>query len=115
LNLIHVRQAVDRILSRRRADVLSEPVLPAARPVVMASLAHLHSDPVLILTGRVDQAELLAARIGAYLPAERRPQLWDTPQSTPFEQLPFEHAAPRMTSARCIDASGLANASTRTR
>jgi transcription-repair coupling factor (superfamily II helicase) len=59
----------------------------------MASLAHLHSDPVLILTGRVDQAELLAARIGAYLPAERRPQLWDTPQSTPFEQLPFEHAA----------------------
>jgi transcription-repair coupling factor (superfamily II helicase) len=93
VNLVHVRQAIDRIIDRKRADLLSEPVLPAARPGVMASLANAHPGPVLILTGRVDQAELLASRVGAFLPAERRPHLWDTPQSIPYEQLPYEHAA----------------------
>ena len=61
--------------------------------MVLATLAAAQEAPVLILTARVDQAEMLAARVGAYLPAGREPRLWDTPQSTPYEQLPFEHSA----------------------
>ena len=93
MNLIHLRRAVDAAVQNRETALLSEPVLLGARPAVLASLAHAHNGPVLILTGRSDQAELLCPRIAAYLPAEQEPRLWDTPHSTPYEQLPYEHRA----------------------
>jgi len=93
LNLIHLRRAVDAAVRNRETALLSEPVLLGARPAVLASLAHAHNGPVRILTCRSDQAEQLCPRIAAYLPAEQEPRLWDTPHSTPYEQLPYEHRA----------------------
>lgn len=90
MNLVHLRRVVDDLLGQNPdLDALSR--LPAAaRPVVMASMAARHEGPVLLVTARTDQAEELVALAGAYLPTDRQPVLWDTPQSTPYEQLPFE-------------------------
>lgn len=93
MNLTHVRRVVDAAVREHDRALASEPVLPAARAAVLASMAHAHADPVLIVTGRPDQAERLAIQMGAYLPLDLEPQLWDTPHSTPYEQLPFEHGA----------------------
>ncbi len=91
MNLIHIRRAVDAAVRAHQPSLLAEPVLSGARPAVLASLAQAHSSAVLILTGRSDQAEQICPRIAAYLPAEQEPRLWDTPHSTPYEQLPYEH------------------------
>ena len=93
MNLVHVRRVVDDLLGQN-PDLDGHSRLPAAaRPVVMASLAIRHRGPVLLVTARTDQAEELVALAGAYLPTDRQPVLWDTPQSIPYEQLPFEQRA----------------------
>ena len=90
MNLIHVRRVVDTAIREHEAALQSEPVLAGARAAVLASLANAHDGAVLILTGRADQAELLCPRVAAYLTPEQEPRLWDTPHSTPYEQLPYE-------------------------
>jgi hypothetical protein len=88
VNLVHIRRAVDSAVRQHKSALAAEPVLAGARPVVFASLAHAHAGPVLILTGRPDQAEQLCPRIAAYLPPDHEPRLGATPHSTPYEQLP---------------------------
>lgn len=97
MSLVHIRPAIDQF---NWAELLAhgDPPISAARPAVLASLAHAHSAPVLIVVPRPDQAEQLVALIGAWLPADRQPVLWDTPQAIPYEQLPLEH----VTAARRI-------------
>ncbi len=93
MSLIHLRRSIDKVVNRNKGALLTEPILPAAKPGVVASISAGLTVPVLVVTARTDQAEQLVARIGAYLPADRQPKLWDTPQSIPYEQLPFEHQA----------------------
>ncbi|HRA47335.1 MAG TPA: hypothetical protein PK819_04610, partial [Thermomicrobiales bacterium] len=92
MSLEHLRVVVDHLLPAVPVGSQAAP-LPAARPVLLASMANRHSGPVLILTPRSDTAEELVTLLGPFLPTTRQPVLWDTPHAIPFEQLPFEHAA----------------------
>ena len=95
LNLIHLRGVADEALGDFSRRTFPPNAISARRSARGAG--RLRPRPrkprSLILTARVDQAEMLAARVGAYLPGGREPRLWDTPESTPYEQLPFEHPA----------------------
>ena len=93
MSLVHVRRVVDEAVREHESALQAEPVLAGARPAVLASLANTHAGPVLIVTGRPDQAERLVVQVAAYLPPDKEPRLWETPHSTPYEQLPFEHHA----------------------
>jgi transcription-repair coupling factor (superfamily II helicase) len=93
LSLTHVRRSVDQLLAEQE-ETHRTPTLPAiARSVVLASMAATHPGPTLVATARTDQAEQLQAEIAAYLPPSIQTWLWSTPQSMPYEQLPFEAAA----------------------
>ena len=62
----------------------------AARPATIASLAGRHEGPVLVVSPRIERAETMATLIGEYLPSDRTPQIWRTPDGLPYEQLPFD-------------------------
>lgn len=64
-----------------------------ARPALMAASIARRDRPTLILTARADRTESLCSLLGEYLPPERRPALWRSPDALPYEQLPFDLAA----------------------
>ena len=93
MSLVHIRPSIDRLLAEQDRARLAEGVPAIARSAVIASLAATHAGPTLVATARTDLAERLQAEIAAYLPGSLPTWLWNTPQSTPYEQLPFEAAA----------------------
>ncbi|MCC6703455.1 MAG: hypothetical protein IT334_01175, partial [Thermomicrobiales bacterium] len=73
---------------RPRAAVVDLPT--SLRPALVALLSAQLDRPILVLTSRADRADLLAAAINEFLPAERSATLWNAPEALPFEQLPFD-------------------------
>jgi transcription-repair coupling factor (superfamily II helicase) len=63
----------------------------AARPAVAAAaIASRPASPALVVVSRGERADRFAAALGAYLPDNRQPMLWPSPEALPFEQLPFD-------------------------
>jgi len=86
-----ISSTVHLVIADRPSRLASVAGVPsAARPAVIAALARQHEGPVLVVAPRIERAETLATLVGEYLPAERTPQIWRTPDGLPYEQLPFD-------------------------
>ncbi|HEU5422797.1 MAG TPA: transcription-repair coupling factor, partial [Nitrolancea sp.] len=96
-SLAALRGRVDQLAP---GQAVSVPALPsAARVATLATLLTGNQRPALVLTGRLDAAEELAAALAEYLPAERAPLIWPVPEALPYEQVPVD----RVASARRVD------------
>ncbi|HET9014230.1 MAG TPA: transcription-repair coupling factor [Thermomicrobiaceae bacterium] len=86
----HVALARD-VRRLRPGRVLEVEGLPSsARYPVLAALATELNLPMLLVTGRQDGAEELAAALAEYLPESIAPLLWPAPEALPYEQLPLD-------------------------
>jgi transcription-repair coupling factor (superfamily II helicase) len=65
----------------------------AAKPLLTAAIAKKRSGPILLVASRQDRAERLHTALAEYLPPERMPLLWPSPDALPYEQLPIDHEA----------------------
>ncbi|HEU5432824.1 MAG TPA: transcription-repair coupling factor, partial [Thermomicrobiales bacterium] len=63
----------------------------SARPAIAAAaIASRPTTPALIVAARGERADRFAAALASYLPPDRQPLLWPSPDALPFEQLPFD-------------------------
>ncbi|HEU0114346.1 MAG TPA: hypothetical protein VFQ80_06710, partial [Thermomicrobiales bacterium] len=63
----------------------------AARPALAAAaIVSRPTASALIVAARGERADRFAAALASYLPADRQPLLWPSPEALPFEQLPFD-------------------------
>ena len=83
----------DDVRRLRAGRVLEVEGLPtSARYPVLAALLSELARPTVLVTGRQDTAEELAAALAEYLPDDHPPLLWPTPEALPYEQLPLDRA-----------------------
>ncbi|MDI3341191.1 MAG: transcription-repair coupling factor [Sphaerobacter sp.] len=89
--------AVHRLAPGRVLEV--EGPSTAARLAILAALIAELPYPALIVTGRQDSAEEVAAALAEYLPREREPALWPVAEALPYDLLPVD----RTVSARRVE------------
>ncbi len=71
--------------------IWATPTLAVAfRPATIAAFASSSPHPMLIVVSRQDFAEQFQAALTTFLPASRRPLLWDSADPLPYEQLPHD-------------------------
>ncbi|MFN8515988.1 MAG: transcription-repair coupling factor [Chloroflexia bacterium] len=83
------------LLTRRArpGQVALEGVIPAARPPVIAALAHELERPLLVIASRQEAAARLHDSLACYLAAGEELFLWSAQDALPYEQLPHDPVA----------------------
>src|SRR5215211_5850581 len=77
------------ITALERQSVIVSDLPVSARAALSAAAIQRHSGSILVAASRGDRAETLASAIAEYVP-KRSVVLWPSPESLPYEQLPFD-------------------------
>ena len=89
-----VRALVQALAAAQPADTFAlAGVPPAARAVMLATLAREHDRPLLIVTSRQETALRLHDSLACYLDPREELFLWPAHDALPYEQLPGDPVA----------------------